>query len=221
MSKVGVLMLDTAFYRPVGDIGNADTWAGNVCYHKIRGAFVSEVVSQKALSPDLLDAFTDAALELENEGVSAIATSCGFLGGAQNQIADRLTVPFVSSALLWVERLKNDGLAEEEIAVLTFDGAVLADRHFPSKVKGKVKVCGLPLTGTLPKAIRNDEIWFDQQTVCNEIIELATRFVEGRPDLKCLVLECTNLSPYRSQIEEVVSMPVCDINQLIRESMAG
>ncbi len=214
-------MLDTAFYRPVGDIGNAETWDGQVAYRKISGALVSEVVSQKAMSSDLLDAFTNAALDLENDGVSVIATSCGFLGGVQKQIADRLTVPFVSSALQWVERLKSNGLDEEEIGIITFDDTVLADMHFPSSKKGKVKVCGLPPTSTLSKAIRNDETWFDQQRMANEIVELVSGFVSINPNLKSLVAECTNLSPYRPQIEAAISLPVYDINQLIAQSMDG
>jgi len=66
-----------------------------------------------------------------------------------------------------------------------------------------------------------DSPWFDQNQGELEIVELAKNFVKAQPALKALVLECTNLSPYRKAIELSLGLPVLDINRLIVETMDG
>jgi len=221
LSKLGVLMLETAFYRPVGDIGNPKTWSDQALYKVIAGASVDVVVAKESLSNDLFDLFVENALELQQAGAKAIATSCGFLGSVQENIQDKLEVPFISSALIWVDRLLEQGIDEADIGVMTFDAAVLSDIHFPRGNKGDVPVCGLPPSNLLSRAIRMDSPWFDQNQGELEIVELAKNFVKAQPALKALVLECTNLSPYRKAIELSLGLPVLDINRLIVETMDG
>src|SRR5690625_4719374 len=99
-AKIGILMLDTTFHRPVGDIGNKNTFPFPVSYKKVKGASISRVVKQR--DPSLLEPFIQAALEFEREGVKAITTSCGFLAIFQKEIQKQLKTPFFSSSLLQV-----------------------------------------------------------------------------------------------------------------------
>jgi hypothetical protein len=82
---LGILMLDTVFPRPPGDVGHAATWPVPVHFRIVRGATSRRVVQR----PDelLLEAFIDAARELEATGVRAITTSCGFLALYQRELA--------------------------------------------------------------------------------------------------------------------------------------
>ena len=56
---LGIIMLDTRFPRPPGDVGNAATWPFPVQYRIVRGAHPSRIMGDKP----------DAALEDESSGI--------------------------------------------------------------------------------------------------------------------------------------------------------
>jgi len=45
---------------------------------------------------------------------------------------------------------------------------------------------------------------------------VARRLVEGHPEIGALVLECTNMPPYRADIQSATGLPVFDITTLVR-----
>ena len=75
--RLGVLMLETRFPRPVGDIGNPASFPFDVTYDVVPGAAVGKVVTGRGLAPPLVDMFAERARRLEREGATLIATGCG------------------------------------------------------------------------------------------------------------------------------------------------
>lgn len=74
---VGILMNRASFPRLPGDIGNPATFPFAVRYRMVPGTTYHDVV--EALQEErLLVPFIAAAQALEQEGVCAITTSCGF-----------------------------------------------------------------------------------------------------------------------------------------------
>src|SRR5215216_3062485 len=98
---LGILMLDTRFPRPPGDVGHAATWPFPVCYRIVQGAQPHRIMGETP-DPALLAPFVEAARELEAAGVRAITTSCGFLAAFQRELAAAVSVPVLTSALLQV-----------------------------------------------------------------------------------------------------------------------
>src|SRR5699024_10693466 len=96
--KLGILLLDTIIHRPMGDIGNPSTFPFPVDYKIVEGAMISRIVKQDT-EMSVIDSFVAAGKELENQGVKAMATSCGFLAIYQKEIQQQLHVPFISSSL--------------------------------------------------------------------------------------------------------------------------
>src|SRR4051812_19836892 len=96
---LGILMLDTRFPRPPGDVGNATTWPFPVRYRIVPGASPRRAIDA---DPSLLEPFLDAAREVEADGVPAITTSCGFLAVFQRELAGAVRIPVLSSSLLQV-----------------------------------------------------------------------------------------------------------------------
>ncbi len=84
MATLGLLMLDTRFPRPPGDIGHPDTFAFPVRRRTVAGATPARVV--RGRDPAVLAPFVDAAHALVAEGADAIATSCGFLARWQREL---------------------------------------------------------------------------------------------------------------------------------------
>src|SRR5262245_55341005 len=97
---IGLLMLETCFPRPPGDIGNAATFPFPVLRHVVRGASPEWVVERAA--EGLLEPFVEGARLLERHGARGITTSCGFLVRYQRELAAAVRVPVLSSSLLQV-----------------------------------------------------------------------------------------------------------------------
>ncbi len=99
-STLGILLLDTVFPRIHGDVGNPKSYEYPVMIKTVTGATVQRVVYEA--DANLLADFVRAAQELENRGVAAITSSCGFLSVFQEAVAKSVQIPVFLSSLLQV-----------------------------------------------------------------------------------------------------------------------
>ncbi|BCB75279.1 hypothetical protein ACFQ1L_32145 [Phytohabitans flavus] len=127
MSDIGVILLDSDLYRPVGDVGNPDTFAFPVRYHRATGAYAPHVVERGASG--LLDIFVAAGRTLVGQGARALSTSCGFLSIYQRQIADATGATVATSALLQAPLLLRMLPSDARLGVVTANAASLSDAH--------------------------------------------------------------------------------------------
>lgn len=206
---LGILMLDTRFPRPHGDVGAASSFAFPVRYAVVRGASPQRVVRDG--DPRLLRPFIDAALALQAEGACAIATSCGFLALWQRELQAALPLPVWTSALLKLPELRAPG-------VLTVDAAALGPRHFEgvgadprTPVEGLAPGCGLQRT------LLEDSPTLDADAAEADTVAAARRLVERHPAIDSIVLECTNLPPYADAVRRATGRPVHHIVSLLHE----
>lgn len=214
---LGILMLDTRFPRVTGDVGNAKTFPFPVRYLTVRGASPTRVVMQK--DPELLEPFIAAARELEAEGVQAITTSCGFLAMFQQQMAAAVDIPVFTSSLLQIPFLYGAFGRKGKAGILTARKASLGQPHFDG--------CGIrdiPLAiagmDDSPEFTRVFLRWgegsggeapLDPDRAERELAEAARGLVAKDPDIRFIVLECTNMPPFRRAIQEACGRPVYDI----------
>jgi len=122
---VGILMLDTLFPRIPGEIGHAATFPFPVIHKVVHGASPKRVVLEG--DPSLVEPFVTAARELEEMGVRAITTSCGFLALFHRQIAETIRVPFIASSLMQVPLVSRSGGGRNRSGF-----SLHAGRHSPS-----------------------------------------------------------------------------------------
>ncbi len=216
---LGVVMLATRFPRLKGDIGNPESFPFPVVYRRVEAATAGTVVVAGELEPGVADAILGAARALEREGVGLIATSCGFLGGLQARLQQSLSVPVIASALVLLPYLRALHGPGRPIGVLTFDSRRLSPHHFgPGFGPGHdadVVVEGIEDGGTLYRVIAEDLPELDQAGAQADAVAAAQRLLARHPAMRALVLECTNLSPYRAAIAEAVGRPAYDLNQAI------
>lgn len=216
---VGILMLDTAFERLLGDIGHPDTWPFPVRRKIVRGATAGAATR---LSDDrLLEPFIAAGLELADDGVDGITTSCGFLALYQGALADRLPVPVATSALLQIQCVQAMLPRDKTVGVLTFDAATLSARHLEAAgASGTTPVAGLDPAS----AFRADILGGSPASSAvreAEVLATAYRLRAGHPDLGAVVLECTNFAPHAAAVRTSLGLPVYDIITLITWFQAG
>ncbi len=234
---VGVLMLDTAFARPVGDIGNRNSFPGvPLRFARVANTFADQILSsapQTALTA-LFPAFLKEALSLQSQGARGITTSCGFLAPMQQPMARALTVPVALSSLLqvaWAQALLPPG---KICGVITIDAERLTSEHLTA-VRGAANtpIVGMAKRGAFAELVLGDT-WRNpteytiegearvrgaqRKAIQRELI-LAARSLPLNTG--AIVLECTNLPPYREALRRHTQLPIYDIQTLVRWFWAG
>lgn len=206
---LGILMLDTAFERPVGDVGNSQSWPFPVLYERVSGASARKIVDGQ--DGDLLEAFVAAGEALISQGACALTTSCGFLILRQAELAARLSVPVGASSLLQLPQILAMLPPGKKAGVITYDETSLTLRHFQQA--GLVEappVQGLPKGGRFHGLIEGGQA-YDAEALADEVCQTVTLLLEREKDIGVLLFECTNLPPYSRLVSERFGLPVFDI----------
>ena len=201
---LGVLMLQTRFVRLPRDIGHPDAFGVRTRHQVVPGAVPRRVVQSAAglRASGLVAPFVAAAQALQAQGAWAITTSCGFLVLLQHDLQSAVQVPVVSSSLLQLPGL----LAQSpRVGVLTIDAASLSAEHLlaagvPAHRLGDVVVQGMDAEGPFVARILGDrpDLPMDEG---EDVVAAAQRLRDRAPDLRDVVLECTNLPPHQAAIE--------------------
>jgi hypothetical protein len=207
---LGILMLDTRFPRPPGDIGCARTFerAGiAVRYLRMQGVGPRRAVQES--DPAMLESVIQGALELEREGAALVATTCGFLSRYQPRLASALSVPVITSSLLQVRELAQPG-------IVTIDRQSLG----PAELDGAGVPPGVPVQGVRPGSEFRERILgnhpsLDLEQAREDVVQAARTLVDAHPELRSIVLECTNMPPYREAVREATGRLVADMETLL------
>lgn len=199
---LGILMLQTRFPRPPGDVGHPASWRMPVRYRTVAGASPQRVVREADAS--LLAPFVDAARALQADGAAAITTSCGFLIRYQAQMQAALDVPLWTSSLLALPALPRPG-------VVTVDAASLAGLAGDAPVEGLAPGCALQRT------LLDDLPTLDAVQAEADTVAAAQRLVQRHPEIESLVLECTNLPPYAAAVQRATGRPVHHLMTFVHE----
>jgi len=211
-TKIGVLMLDTSFNRPIGDIGNPASFSFPVTYEIVEKATVERVL--KKADRSVIDPFILAAKKMERKGVKAITTSCGLLALFQKDIQQELSVPFYSSALIQIPMVSL--IVGGTVGVLTASKKKLTNKHLEGVDVDPafVVTAGMDQMPAFTQAIVDETAPLDMEQVALEIMQAIKELVENNPDIRAIVLECTNLPPYKEAIKRVTDLPIFDIHSL-------
>ena len=214
MGFLGILMLQTRFPRPPGDVGHPGSWRMPVRFRTVLGASPQRVVRER--SAGLLQPFVDAARALVDEGASAITTSCGFLSLFQQELSMAMPVPVWSSSLLKLPELAVlDGC---RAGVLSVDaGALGADHLRAAGASPDTPVQGLAAGCHLQRTLLQDLPTLDTDAARQDVLAAVHALRAQHPQINTLVLECTNLPPYADDIRRATGWPVHDITTLAHE----
>jgi hypothetical protein len=209
---VGVVMLDTQFPRPPGDVGNFASWRVPVNFQVVRGIWPDKVVqSAKGLRAGrVVPAFVAIVRGLEKKGVSVITTSCGFLVLLQKELQAAVRVPVVTSSLLQLPGLLRQ---EAQVGVLTIHAGVLGEEHIrsagvPRDRVADVIVQGVDRQGEFASAILGNKPQMDLARAEADVVAAALALQARAPQLRTVVLECTNMPPYAAAIRAATGWQV-------------
>ncbi len=216
-------MLDTRFPRIAGDVGHPATFDPPALLRVVRGASPRRAVLEHDAS--LLAPFIDAGRALVADGCNAVTTSCGFLVRFQRALQDALAVPVWTSSLLALRRL-DDGFAPaggaQRAGVVTVDAASLGrDTLAAAGASDSTPVEGLAVGSAFRRTLLDDLAELDIDEARDATVAAALRLVERHPTVGAIVLECTNMPPYRADIAAATGLPVHDLVTFIGSRLAA
>ncbi|MEO7244577.1 MAG: aspartate/glutamate racemase family protein [Rubrivivax sp.] len=215
MRFLGVLMLQTRFPRLPGDVGHPGSFAMPVRHAMVAGATPHKVVREADSA--LLTAFVAAGQALVADGAAALTTSCGFLARWQAQLQAALPVPVWTSSLLALAEL-----GPQRPGVVTVDAAALnAQVLRAAGAPPGVPVRGIPPDSDLARTLLDDLPALDAAAAQRTVVETAIALCRDHPDTGAIVLECTNMPPYRAAVARACGRPVFDIITLVHSRWSG
>ncbi|MFK7869600.1 MAG: aspartate/glutamate racemase family protein [Roseobacter sp.] len=214
-AAIGVLCLESHFPKPPGHIKNPSSLPFPVLYEMVEGVRVPDLLHNP--TPDLLQPFVTGARKLEQEGVRAITGSCGFLALFQKELSAAVDIPVFASSLIQVPLAFHMTGASAPVGVLTADASALSDAHFKAVGAGDIPVVVQGLEDSTEFAqviLQYQRTAMDTALIEAEVMEAALKLISRAPGIRSLVLECTDLPPYASKLQDALKMPIFDLTTL-------
>ncbi|MDD5922053.1 MAG: aspartate/glutamate racemase family protein [Eubacteriales bacterium] len=213
---IGIVYIENINYPLIpGNVVNACTYD-----FPVRMKAVKNLTNDRLFNndPTILDDILDAARSLvEEDGVRAICSACGFFGNYQQQVREALDVPVAMSSLVqfpWIQGLIRPG---QKIGILTANKNSLNDTL--------LKSCGAYKTDNLivKDGLATEEFaavvdmrgHFDNTIAREEVVAMAKELVEEDDDIGAILLECSDMPPYAYAVQEAAQVPVFDFITLI------
>lgn len=213
---VGIIVLGDAQVPFVpGNVMNAWTYDFPVRYREV------ETLTSKQLfdaDDSVLDALIATGRKLELDGVRAISAGCGFFGNYQAELVEALNVPVAVSSLVQVPWMQTILGLSAKLGVLTANGPAVTDRLLTACGITHPENLVIEDLGSGPEfsGIITDRGHFDDSVIRAEVVAGAQRIVGKEPDVRAILLECTELPPYACDVQAAVGLPVFDFITLIR-----
>ena len=213
MRPLGILMLDTRFPRIEGDIGNPASFDFPVIFRRMAGIGSADAVAAHPDRPRVLAALKANADALAAEGAVGLSTSCGFLALYQKDLEALSPVPVATSALLLIRELRD-----RKVGVITASAENLTPAHFEAvDAPGDTPVEGLPSDGSFAATFLRNGLTLDRDAVEREAVAAGRALVAKHPEVDTVVLECTNLPPYKAALKAALGLPVFDVLDLLAD----
>lgn len=211
---IGILLLDTIYPRIPGDIGNATTYPFPVRFKVVKGVYLKDIMCEKP-NISVCRRYIEEAKELEEEGVRAIATSCGYFIYFQDEIADAVKVPVFTSSLIQVPLVAKMLGKNKRVGIICADSRYLTETHLRKAGIDDsmlVAVAGMDRNWSIVRAQDPKKRLCEFERALSKVTK---ELVSKHPDIGALVFECTNFPPGAAAVQEATGLPVFDIVTLI------
>lgn len=210
--SVGIIAVDLVYPKLPGNVANATTYDFPVLYKKVNFDIELLFVGAQEIEAEIIA----AARELEAEGVRAIIGACGYFAHFQRQVAEAVDVPVFLSSLCQIPLIKLGLKPSQKIAVFAASGENLDDALL-HKVGVDINDCVIQNVGNLESfaPIRWGQTQLDNEQLTKDLAETAQKLINERPDIGAILLECSDLPPYASDIQRATGLPVFDFITLI------
>jgi len=205
LGRVSILQLDTKFLRIPGDIGCEKTFIEPPQHLIVEGAKAHDVVTSRPENIDIIP-FLEAAQSATGD---ILTTSCGFLAPYQKELQENLNIPVVVSSISQLPEMSKI-YSPEQVIILTIAADKLCKKHLPRVLwKYSKCICGLGNSSYFHKVIFEDMMMFDEAKVADELLTVFKNACNE--NTRALLLECTNMPPYKAHLKQFKDIKVFDI----------
>ena len=126
----------------------------------------------------------------------------------------------ITSSLCCLEE-KRKVYNDDEILIFTFDEEILNFLLISKlKISFEGHILGLKKNNLLYQIILNNQKNYDFEKICLELNELLWNALKNLK-IKLIILECTNLSPYKRFFRNIFSGEIIDLLVLIEKKIPG
>ena len=216
----GILMLDSTIPRIPGDPGHAATFSFPVRYGVIRELPFEDLVE---IRRDNIGRILAAALDLQQEGVNFIAADCGLFSAFQRDIANALEIPFIGSSLSLIPLIAGFLSLKQKIGLITGDTRLLKQGHLQAvgADAARLVIRGMEHSPEFQDVVIRRRPGLDPDAMKTGVLAAAGELFSSGEAIGAILLECTNLISFRSDIQEQFNVPVYDLVSLIEFFAAG
>ena len=157
----------------------------------------------------LLDAFIESGKQLVADGADGLTTTCGFLSLFQDELAQAVDVPVAASSLMQVPTVQKLLPSGKRVGVMTVSRENLTADHLAA--------AGAPLDTPIAGTETGREFFhfimekrptMDVNTCRLDLLDAGRQLVSDHPDVGAVVLECTNMGPYASELRRELDIPI-------------
>jgi hypothetical protein len=216
----GILMLDSTIPRIPGDPGHAATFSFPVRYGVVREFPFEDLVEIRRAN---IGRILAAALALQKEGVNFIAADCGLFSVFQRDIADALEIPFIGSALSLIPLIGGFLSAKQKIGLITGDTRLLKEKHLQAVAADSTRLVirGMEHSPEFQDVVIRRGLHLNPEALKEGVLTAAGGLFKSGETIGAILLECTNLVSFRSDIQQQFNVPVFDMVSLIEFFAAG
>jgi aspartate/glutamate racemase len=212
---VGILTISTRHALLPGNVQNAQSFPLPVVYEEVA---VEDPHVLMHGDPALLPAIISAAQRLAKQGVRAVAGACGSFAYYQKAVADAVDVPVFLSILTQVPFIQQSLGTRKKLCIIcaaefTMNERVFAQCNITDTSNLVIRqMCGHPEFDRMVKA--TDPM--DPAKMRDEVVAVSTGALRDDRTIAAFLLQCSDLPPFASAVQQATGLPVFDMTLLIR-----
>ena len=206
---IGVLVNASESPRGPGDAGHAGSFRYQVRY-QITGTSFGDLVEG---SPEARKKLIKAAQRLKDAGCRGIVADCGLMSRYQDDVAREVGIPFVGASLIQIPIVWHMVGCCGTMGIITGHSDLLKKDHLRSS--GWSEEIKLAIEGMQTRAHFNEIVIcggmdLDPARMSAEVVDAALTLRRNEPELKAIILECSNLATYSRAVAKATGLPVFD-----------
>ena len=193
-----------------GNSTNPESFEFPLKYARIKGANIHTILENPCQK--VLQSMISEACKMEEQGIKAITTSCGFNAVFQRELADSVRIPVFTSSLMQIPLVQNMIGKNRTIGVMTAKKSALSEQHLENAGVNKqipLLIQGLEVCTEWNKIFTSPDQDIKISQVEKDIISSACAMMK-LSDIGAFVLECTDLPPFSNAIRKATGLPVFD-----------
>jgi Asp/Glu/hydantoin racemase len=214
---IGILMFDNRRYPMApGNVGNASSYNYPVRLKVVKGLtwYPPHADQWGDPRPQEVDLLVAAAKELEQEGVRAIVTCCGFFSTVQDVLAAAVAVPVFTSPLTLLPLLLRMIAPARSIAVFTASKLHLDESFLRAAGVtdlNRIQVFGAESSSEfMATHLGGTRTELDVSLLEQQLVKIAGDYADANPDTGMILLECTTFPTFAAAIQQRVGLPIVD-----------